>query len=124
MEKLILSPLEHTWLLDLDGTVLRHNGFKIDGQDSLLPGAREMLAQIPPQDMVIFLTSRPEAQAVATEAFLASMGIRYDRIIYGLPYGERILINDAKPSGLKTAIALNPRRDECIRLQCAIDSEL
>ena len=38
-------------------------------------------------------------------------GIRYDAIVCGVPYGERILVNDRKPSGLTTAIAMNTERD-------------
>ncbi len=30
-EKLILSTLPKTWIFDLDGTLLRHNGYKLDG---------------------------------------------------------------------------------------------
>lgn len=26
MEKLTLSPLSHTWILDFDGTIVKHNG--------------------------------------------------------------------------------------------------
>ena len=35
-----LSLMRHTWILDLDGTVVKHNGYKIDGYDSFLDGAR------------------------------------------------------------------------------------
>ena len=37
----IMSSLDHTWILDLDGTILKHNGYKIDGKDSFLDGARQ-----------------------------------------------------------------------------------
>jgi hypothetical protein len=47
-----------------------------------------------------------------TLAFLAMHGLRHDYVLFGLPTGERILINDEKPSGLMTAIALNVSRDE------------
>ena len=41
MEKqLILSTLPKTWIFDLDGTILKHNGYKIDGEDTLLPGVK------------------------------------------------------------------------------------
>ena len=33
---LSLSKLPHTWILDLDGTIVKHNGYKLDGKDSLL----------------------------------------------------------------------------------------
>ena len=38
-----LSPLGHTWILDLDGTIVKHNGYKIDGYDTFLDGAKEFL---------------------------------------------------------------------------------
>lgn len=41
MNKLILSTLAHTWILDLDGTIVKHNGYKLDGTDTLLEGAKE-----------------------------------------------------------------------------------
>ena len=43
--------------------------------------------------------------------YLKKNNIRYDAILYNAPYGERILINDAKPSGLCTSVAINTRRD-------------
>ena len=111
MDKLVLSPLGHTWIFDLDGTVLKHNGHILDGKDSFLSGAKEFLSSIPEKDMIIFLTSRNEEYRSSTEQFLKDHGIRFDCIIFGVPFGERILINDAKPSGLKTCIALNTLRN-------------
>jgi len=110
-EKITVSELGKTWILDLDGTIVKHNGYKLDGTDTLLPGAELFLHQIPAKDRVIFLTSRPKNLSSQTEAFLQAHGIRYDDILYDLPYGERILVNDKKPSGLRTAIAVNTRRD-------------
>ena len=49
-----LSRLGHTWIFDLDGTIVKHNGYKIDGYDTLLDGAKEFLEQIPEKDMIIF----------------------------------------------------------------------
>ena len=111
MDDIILSTLGHTWILDLDGTIVKHNGYKIDGHDSMLDGAESFLHGIPDKDMVIFLTSRTDDLRESTEAFLREHGIRYDHIIYNAPYGERILINDNKPSGLVTGIAVNSERD-------------
>jgi len=111
MRELALSPLGHTWFLDLDGTLVRHNGHLSEEGDRLLPGAQTLISQIPDGDLVVIVTSRGEAHRAATERFLASHGIRYDHIIFGAPYGERIVVNDAKPSGLSTAIAVNGVRD-------------
>ncbi len=122
--KLVLSPLGHTWILDLDGTIVKHNGYKIDGCDTFLEGAEEFLRNIPEGDMVIFLTSRTEEQKELTEAFLRANQVRYDHIIYGAPYGERILMNDRKPSGLEMAVAVSTKRDVFTRTEIAIDSAL
>jgi phosphoglycolate phosphatase-like HAD superfamily hydrolase len=109
--RLTLSTLGHTWLLDLDGTIVKHNGYKIDGQDSLLDGAKEFLESIPKGDKIIFLTSRKIEYKEKTEEFLKENSIRYDEILFDLPYGERILLNDKKESGLVTGIAINKTRD-------------
>lgn len=106
-----LSPLGHTWILDIDGTIVKHNGYKIDGEDTLLDGAAEFLAGIPEGDMIIFVTSRTEEYRELTVDFLRKNNIRYDHIIFGAPYGERILINDRKPSGLDMSIAVNTERN-------------
>ena len=44
--------------------------------------------------------------------FLAEQGIRYDEILFHMPMGERILVNDRKPSGLDMAVAVNIDRDK------------
>lgn len=106
-----MSPLPKTWILDLDGTIVKHNGYIIDGEDSLLEGINEFFKQISDQDMVIFVTSRRKDLKKSTEKFLQENGIRYNHIIYEAPYGERILVNDKKPSGLNMAYAISTKRD-------------
>lgn len=123
-DKMIVSPLAKTWVLDLDGTIVKHNGYKIDGYDTFLPGAKEFFQSISPKDMVIFVTSRTQETAEQTEAFLKENHIPYDHIIYGAPYGERILVNDKKPSGLKMAVAINPERDQFMDTIFEVDKSL
>lgn len=108
---LILSKLGHTWIFDIDGTLVKHNGYKIEGCDTLLTGVKEFLNSIPEKDMIIFLTSRKEEYKEQTINFFQSSGIRYDHIIFNAPCGERILINDCKPSGLEMSVAVNVVRD-------------
>lgn len=120
---LVLSSLGHTWILDLDGTIVRHNGYLTDGKDTFLEGAKEFLESIPQGDMIIFLTSREEEYKQVTEEFLHRNHVKYDSIIYGAPYGERILINDRKPSGLETAVALTGNRDQKLDIKVVIDEE-
>ena len=42
-EELRVSPMQKTWILDLDGTILVHDGPYILGRDQFLPGAEEFL---------------------------------------------------------------------------------
>ncbi len=123
LNKLVLSSLGHTWLLDLDGTIVKHNGYKIDGKDTFLNGARDFLTGIPSKDMIIFLTSRTDEFRQKTEEFLKANGIRYDYIIFNVPYGERILINDDKPGGLKVSLGISTSRDEWCNLLVVEDKD-
>lgn len=124
MNKLVLSALSHTWILDIDGTIVKHNGYLTDGKDMFLPGAEHFLKSLPSQDMVILLTSRKEKYRKLTEDFFLEHGIRFDHIIFEAPYGERVLINDDKLSGLKTGIAVNVVRNQDFVVDLQIDSSL
>lgn len=122
--ELMLSPLPKTWIIDIDGTIVRHNGYKNNGKDDILEKSREFISRIPTQDFIILVTSRGEELKEMTESFLESEGIRFNHIIYNLPFGERVLINDKKPSGLKTAYAINISRDEGIGCIVCINNML
>ena len=124
MNKLTLSTLGHTWILDLDGTIVKHNGYLIDGKDTFLSGAKAFLKNIPSQDMVIFVTSRKEEYRKLTENFLLEHGISYDYIIFRSSFGERVLVNDDKPGGLKTGIALNVPRNQDFNVDLQIGPEI
>ena len=110
-ETLVLSTLPKTWIFDLDGTLLLHNGYKLDGTDTVLEGAVEYLRELPEEDKIILLTSRTEEYRQMTVDFLKSAGIRYDVILFDMPMGERIVVNDRKPSGLDMAVAWNVDRN-------------
>ena len=101
--KLVLSPLGKTWLLDIDGTIV---------------------LSIPETDRIIFLTSREPRYIPETERFLRDAGVRWDEMISGLPYGERIVVNDMKPSGLKVSVAVDLVRDAPLDLEYEIDESL
>lgn len=110
-KKLILSTLPKTWIFDLDGTLVKHNGYKLDGADTLLEGAREYIESIPAEDKIIIFTSRTDEYRELTLQFLETQGIRYDEIFFNMPMGERIVVNDRKPSGIDMAVAINCDRD-------------
>ncbi len=74
--------------------------------------------------MIIFVTSRKSEEKKRLETFLFRHRIRFNHIIYDAPFGERILINDNKPSGLKMAYSLNKARDENCNITININKKL
>ena len=118
-----LSDLNKTWLFDVDGTIVVHNGYK-NGQDVLLEGVKETFDKIDKNDKIILLTSREEKFIPELAKILKENDIRYDYIISNLPCGERILINDIKPSGLKCAYAINKKRDEKLKIDYEIKENI
>ena len=123
-EQIRISPLGHTWVLDFDGTLVEHNGYKT-GDDKFLPGAKEFLQSIPKEDFVLILTAREKEARTKTENFLKEHNIRYNEILFGMPMGERILINDDKPSGLRCAYAITPQRNQGLEnIEIIVDESL
>lgn len=123
-ENLIISPLGHTWVLDFDGTLVEHNGYKT-GEDKFLKGAKEFLQTIPKDDYILILTAREKEAKEKTVKFLKDNNIRFNEILFEIPMGERILINDTKPSGLKCAYVINPDRNQGLEnLKIIIDEKL
>ncbi|MBP3805044.1 MAG: hypothetical protein J6I76_14370 [Oribacterium sp.] len=113
-EDLVLSTLPKTWIFDLDGTIVKHNGYKIDGYDTLLDGVKEYIRALPKADYILILTSRTDEYHDMTIDFLKEHDVRYDKIIFNMPMGERIVVNDRKPSGIDMAVAVNVDRDKTI----------
>ena len=104
--------LSHTWFIDIDGTIVKHNGYIINKSDTLLKGVKKFFEKIPKNDKIILTTSRSKKNSKKTISYLKKKKIKFDQIIFDLPYGERILINDVKPKNkLKTAISINVKRD-------------
>lgn len=104
--------MNKTYIFDLDGTLVKHNGYLIDGHDTLLPGVKELFDKIDKDDFVLVLTARPDNYAYDTYQFFSDNNLKIDAIIYNMPHGERILFNDKKPDGYKTAYAYNLDRDK------------
>lgn len=119
-----LSSLNKTWILDVDGTIVKHNGYLTDGYDSLLEGVNEFFKKIPNEDKIIFLTARKEKNLDNLKEFLNRNNIRYDYLLPNMPTGERILINDRKPSGLDMAYSFNKNRNEKLNIFYEINKNL
>lgn len=118
------SPLNKTWIFDIDGSIVKHNGYKIDGYDSLLEGVSEFFSKISQEDKIIMLTARKGEELENLKDFFKENHIRFDYILTDMPLGERILINDEKPSGLKTAFAINKKRDSALNIAYKINESL
>jgi mannose-6-phosphate isomerase-like protein (cupin superfamily) len=59
------------------------------------------------------LTGRRESSRQVTEKQLSNLNIFYDKLIMGIGNGDRIIINDKKPDGIKnTAYAINVVRNQ------------
>lgn len=124
MVKLEFSPLNKTWILDIDGTLVKHNGYKIDGHDTLLDGVKEFFANLNENDKVVMLTARKEEYLEDLKKFLKENNLRYDYLLTDMPMGERILVNDRKPSGLNMAFAVNKNRDVALDIKYEIKEDL
>lgn len=119
-----LSSLNKTWILDIDGTLVKHNGYLIDGYDTLLGGVKEFFENLSIDDKVVLLTARKEKYLPALREFLKENNIRYNYLLIDMPMGERILVNDRKPSGLDMAFAINKDRDKSLNIAYKINEEL
>lgn len=105
-----------TLFLDIDGTLFRHQGTFSDIAQkpaNLLPNVREKMNEWCSKEYKIILTTaRRESLREKTEQDLSKLGIPYDNLIMGISKGQRIIINDKRPSGEETAFAINVERDE------------
>lgn len=102
------------WFLDLDGTIFVHNKYlslEKDELDELLPGALEFFSRVNNNDKIIIVSSRSDNFKEITIRSLKHYDIRYDYLLFNMPKGPRILINDRKPDGTKTSYALNLTRN-------------
>ena len=124
LDLITVSTLNKMWIVDVDGTIVKHNGYKIDGEATLIEGVEKFFSEISKDDKVILVTARPWNYKEKLEDFLREKGIKFEFIIYDMPVGERILINDKKPSGLLTAIAINVERDKEWKICFQQDSNL
>ena len=98
--------LGHTWIFDLDGTILEVNAPPYT-DDKLLPGVKEMWADI----KTSFIIDELILESTKLE-FLKDNGLHYHLAVFGVHHGERIVVNDNKPGGLQTAIAWNVKRNK------------
>ena len=59
MKKIKLTKnMGHTWFVDLDVTILKHNVYILDKKDTLLKGVKKFFKKISKKDKIILTTSR------------------------------------------------------------------
>lgn len=110
--RLRLSALPKTWFIDIDGTIVAHNSCKEQHSDVvMLPGVEAFLSRIADSDTIFLTTSRPRQQCICVLNAVSKIFKGRLLLVDSLGHGERILINDLKPSGLQMAYSLNLRRD-------------
>ncbi len=128
--------LNKTWFIDIDGTIVksRNNEQLDEAIDSMgdkshlseepIKKSLEFIQSIPVNDTIVLTTARDSRHEDHTLKTLNHFKIRYDRILFDLRAGARILINDIKPVGiagnsepLKTAYAINVERNEGIPIE-------
>ena len=92
---------------DIDGTLFEHEDVPSYATlPRLLPGSAETLGRWSDEGyFVVLCTARDASDEAALTAAIDALGIRYDRLICGLPSGPRVLINDRKPSAIFTTQA-------------------
>ena len=107
-----------TIFIDIDGTVLRHNGdlsSQIISDCPALDGVQKKFNDWNKKGYYIVLTTgRKECMRELTKTQLQKAGLFYDQLVMGLPRGQRILINDTKPDLKETAISFNVERNQGI----------
>ena len=104
-----------TWFIDIDGTIFNHkSNFDFDESDKIydqiLEGVEEFWEKIPADDYIILTTARPGWWKEMTIYSLEKYGLRYNQLIFDIPSGTRVLVNDNKPP--LDPDGLNPGRTE------------
>lgn len=105
-----------TIFCDIDGTLVKHNKPHVCANENteleLLPNVLEKLTEWDSKGYhIILVTGRKEGMREVTESQLKKLGIFYDKLIMGVGGGVRIIINDNKPDGTKTAEAITLERN-------------
>jgi len=125
-----MEKLNKTFFIDIDGTIFVHRSneelddmIKRSGEASHLNEVPisegiKFVKSISPEDSIIFTTARLSRHKEHTIKLLYFYRIRFNDILFDLPSGPRILINDSKPVGtcgnryiLSTAYAMNVDRN-------------
>ena len=101
---------------DIDGTLVKHElpwkNVIPNKKLEILDGTIEKFSEWDAKGYyIILVTGRKESLRENTIKQLSEAGIIYDKLVMGIGGGPRVLINDNKPDGEKTAFAINIKRN-------------
>jgi hypothetical protein len=116
MESEKAKKIGKTWFIDIDGVIFEHNGYlkEMAGIETPLPGVKALFSRIYKEDVIVLVSARDSVYKKITIKSLDSNNIRFNYLIMNLPTGPRLLINDTKPDGEKTAFSYNLPRNSGI----------
>lgn len=104
---------DETYFLDMDGTLVKHNYTPLEVQDEYLPGTIEFLTKLKKANCYCVLTtgrSEEECKYILNK-FKEDIGFIFDKALYLLPVGVRVLVNDNKYPYQNKAVAICLERD-------------
>lgn len=96
--------------IDLDGTLVIHNYDPEHIDEKLIKKTVEFLDEHK-DAYIVLTTSRSLENVQKAIEYLYNEGIHFDDMIYDLPTGKRILVNDHKKGSEDKAFAINLERD-------------
>ena len=115
-----MSKRPKTIICDIDGTIFHHHCEGLDGQvlkeTKILEGTIKKFREWDAAGHnIILITGRRESLRSLTVSELNKFGLYFDDLIMGVGGGDRILVNDRKPSGRDTAYSYNLDRNSGIK---------
>jgi hydroxymethylpyrimidine pyrophosphatase-like HAD family hydrolase len=106
-----------TWFLDFDGTIVDQKSYVLK-KDYVLSSAKEFFdKKVSADDIVVITTAREEKHKSRIKKFMKENNFKCDVILCEMSAGIRILVNDEKPDGTKTAYAYNVKRNKGIDIK-------
>lgn len=111
MPKNISQDNRETVFIDVDGVIVKHNYDPDNISDEFIESTMKYLEDIKDSYIILTTSRRVEHLRQVILGFYNRLGKYPDRIIYGIPTGKRILINDFKVDGEYKADAINLKRD-------------
>ena len=87
-----------TIIIDVDGVIFQHGNWWADTPS--LPGIKEAFHEWERKGYcIVIMTARPECMRPELEERLKKNHLFWNHLVMGVSSGERVVINDAKPSG-------------------------